>query len=183
MKEQEEWRDIKGYEGRYQVSSLGLIKSISRLVEYVAGYTKSVKGRTMKLCVANNGYLQIALNRDNTEKNYTVHRIVAQTFIPNPDNLPCVLHNDDDPTNNCVSNLRWGTQQDNIDDRTKRGRTSVGESRPCSKLTEREVLEIRQLFSSTQGSSLSDRKVGKRYGVTGATIHKVRLGISWKYLL
>ena len=94
--------DIKGYEGLYMINKEGEVLSCSRLCG-----TIFKKDRIVKPLKKSNGYLQVRLSKNGNQKKYYVHRLVAQTFIPNPDNLPQVNHKDYDKTNNCVSNLEW----------------------------------------------------------------------------
>ena len=90
------WKPVVGYEGLYEVSNWGRIKS-----------TKYGKERILKLIKDKDGYLFVRLYKNGIIKNYFVHRLVAQAFIPNPDNLPQVNHKDENPINNVVSNLEW----------------------------------------------------------------------------
>lgn len=92
---EEIWRDIKGFEGSYQVSNLGQVKSLRNGSE-----------RVLKPRMNVYGYMQVDLC-DGKRKHYKVHRLVAQAFLPNPDNLPQVNHKDENKTNNAVSNLEW----------------------------------------------------------------------------
>lgn len=101
----EEWRDIKGYEGHYQVSNLGRIKSLN--------YRQTCKEKIMELGFHNRGYLMAHLSKSGKQKNFFLHRLVAQTFIPNPYNLPQVNHKDENKSNNCVDNLEWCTAKYN----------------------------------------------------------------------
>lgn len=95
---EELWKDIQGYEGKYQVSNLGNVKSL----------LKDRNGKIMKPRANKRGYYQVYLYSDSkTRKMYLVHRLVAQTFIENPENLPLVNHKDENKSNNCVSNLEW----------------------------------------------------------------------------
>ena len=96
------WKDIKGYEGIYQVSNLGRIKSLK--------YGKEV---IMKLKPNTNGYIRVSITMHNKKKSIAVHRLVAETFIPNPDNKPCVDHINTIRTDNRVENLRWVTKKEN----------------------------------------------------------------------
>lgn len=100
----EEWKDIDGYEGLYQVSNLGRIKSF---------HPRYKSERILKLHAYTNGYLFIGLHKNNTTKQVMIHRLVANAFCPNPNNLPVVMHLDDNNQNNVYTNLQWGTQKDN----------------------------------------------------------------------
>lgn len=95
----EYWRPIVGYEGLYEVSSLGRVKSLN--------YERTGKEKIMKLQKQNCGYICVYLSKNKEHKNLLVHRLVAKAFIQNPNNLPCVNHKDEDKTNNCVDNLEW----------------------------------------------------------------------------
>lgn len=106
---QEIWKDIKGYEGLYQISNLGNVKSLRRKV-----YNHYIKERLLNPVIIKKGYLQIKLRKENNYKHFKVHRLVAQAFIPNPKNLPQVNHKDGDKTNNCVDNLEWVTEKENM---------------------------------------------------------------------
>jgi len=105
----EEWRDILGFEGRYQVSNMGRIKSLSRRVNSRVG-GRTLKERILVTFFTPAGYESVDLAR---EKHFLVHRAVALAFIPNPENKPCVNHVDGDKKNNNVSNLEWCTYQEN----------------------------------------------------------------------
>lgn len=101
----EEWRDIKGYEGLYQVSNLGRVKSLVRNTGNQFGKEEYIlKSRTK-----NHNYLEVALSKNGNKKFYTIHRLVALHFIPNPNNYPVINHKDENPRNNRVDNLEWCT--------------------------------------------------------------------------
>lgn len=101
----EQWKDIKGYEGLYQISNLGRVRSLN--------YNRTGKVKVLKNSPAKHGYLKISLWHNGKKKTFTIHRLVAEAFIPNPDNLPCVNHKDEDKTNNCVGNLEFCTPEYN----------------------------------------------------------------------
>lgn len=117
----EVWLDIPGYAGLYQASSLGRIRSLDREVAGKLNSVRRVKGRILRPQVLGTGRLQVTLQKGGVREHQTVHRLVAKTFIPNPDNLPMVLHWDDDPLNNLPNNLRWGTREDNVADMIRNG--------------------------------------------------------------
>lgn len=109
----EEWRDIKGYEGLYQVSNLGRVRSLDRKVWGGDKFGYCIRqGKILKLN-DHLGYKFIRLSVNANKKKYWVHRLVAETFILNPENKPQVDHIDTDASNNNVDNLRWVTQKEN----------------------------------------------------------------------
>ncbi len=111
--ENEVWKDIKGYEGLYQVSSLGRVKSLSRVVVKSNGRNNSVKGRILK-SYSCRGYRYVDICKNGIYKKCKIHRLVAEAFLPNPDNLPQVNHKDETLDNNKVENLEWCTPKYNI---------------------------------------------------------------------
>ena len=107
------WKPIKGFEGLYKVSNLGNVRSLDRYVMYSNRYC-FLKGKPKKAYPNSKGYLRVRLHKNKKGKNYFVHRLVAETFIPNPKNLPCIDHIDRNYLNNSADNLRWCTQKENM---------------------------------------------------------------------
>ncbi len=108
----EVWRPILGFEGQYEVSNRGRVRS----------YRRSAKGKLLAPGKASHGYYTVSLGRNNSR---TLHSLVAEAFIgPKPDKCE-VLHNDGSRTNNCVENLRYGTRSENIFDAVKQGTWST----------------------------------------------------------
>lgn len=107
------WKDIEGYEGVYQVSNLGRVRSLDRTYLLNDGRSQTARGRIMSQADTKCGYKGIKLRGGGIRKGFRVHRLVAQAFIPNPDNLPLVNHIDEDKHNNIVSNLEWCTHKYN----------------------------------------------------------------------
>lgn len=112
----EEWRDVVGFEGFYQVSNLGRVQSLERLVDTNIKYVdkRIHKGKLLKLHLNNRGYKMVHLCKNGTVKRVLVHRLVAEAFVQNPNNYPVVNHKDENKQNNCVENLEWCTQQYNM---------------------------------------------------------------------
>lgn len=112
------WKDVFGYEGFYQISNLGNVKSLGRTIKHKASkrrgeYYVSIKSKYPKQHKNIDGYLNVDLCKDRKHKKFLVHRLVALHFIPNPGMLDQVNHIDGDKTNNCVENLEWCTQVEN----------------------------------------------------------------------
>jgi len=119
------WKDIQGYEGLYMISDTGIVASYDRIVEINGGY-RLHKGKVKAIYVepGKMQYRSVSLSKNGKGKTYRIHRLVAEAFIPNPNNYPNVLHNDNDTSNNSVSNLRWGTQKDNLEQMSRENRWS-----------------------------------------------------------
>ena len=110
----EEWRPIEGYEGLYEVSSYGRVRSLDRYVKTCYEAYKLHKGKILSPAKDKNGYLKVNLCCNGKHNTIRVHKLVAQAFIPNPDNLPEVNHKDEVKTNNNVDNLEWCDRSYNI---------------------------------------------------------------------
>lgn len=110
----EEWKDIKGYEGLYQISSYGRVYSF-----YSNKVLNTVSNKSRK-----DGYIQVVLYKNDKRTTFLVHRLVAEAFIDNPNSYPQVNHKDEDKTNNCVSNLEWCTAEYNSNYGTRNKRVS-----------------------------------------------------------
>ena len=123
---QEIWKDIEGFEGLYQVSNYGRVKSLDRVSEYYskAGYysKRAVKGRILSIASNPAGYRQVILCKQGEHTQVMIHRLVAKTFLPNPDLLPEVNHKDENKSNNHVDNLEWCTPKYNANYGTRNDR-------------------------------------------------------------
>lgn len=117
-----EWRDIIGYEGLYKVSDGGDIKSIK-------------SNKILSPDINQDGYKRIVLYKNKTRKHYSVHRLVAEAFIPNPDNLKEVNHKDEDKTNNTVGNLEWVSSKDNCNYGTRNRKIALSKNKPVLQLS------------------------------------------------
>lgn len=138
---EEIWKDIKGYEGRYQVSNLGRVKSLPRRGT-ICGERLLVSHKTA------DGYLLVNLCKDGKGKNYRVHRLVAEAFIPNPYGLPQVNHLNEDKKSNVVTNLEWCDAAYNSNYGTRTERSAKAQSKSVYQYTKDGSL-VRS-YSSTQ---------------------------------
>ena len=130
---EEIWKDIEGFEGLYQVSNLGRVRSLDRIAKRQRNgqsYDIPVNGKILGQRPIKKGYLRVALSKGYKQMSYLqVHRLVAVAFIPNPDNLPQVNHIDEDKTNNRVDNLEWCNNKYNSDHGTRNERISKANSK------------------------------------------------------
>lgn len=110
---EEIWKDIEGYEGYYQVSNLGRVRSLDSLAWNHNGYAPK-KGVVLVSRANATGHHTVHLSKDGKSKIQFVHRLVACAFIPNPNNYPIINHKDENPSNNCVENLEWCTHKHNM---------------------------------------------------------------------
>lgn len=134
--EKEIWKDVPQYEEFYQINNFGVIKSKGRLVEvpdyqnahaYCSGFSYVKPGRIMKQRLNAYGYYVINLSKDGKQKGHMVHRLVAEAFIPNANNLPFINHKDENKTNNHISNLEWCTAEYNTNYGTCLERRSISQ--------------------------------------------------------
>jgi hypothetical protein len=116
------WKDINGYEGMYQISNLGRVKSLARIVERQNNHDLFVRERILTNGTYLNGYKYARLHRGGQTKNELIHRLVASAFIENKENLPFVNHKDETKDNNVINNLEWCTREYNMNYGTCRAR-------------------------------------------------------------
>lgn len=133
------WRDVVGFEGLYAVSNRGRVKSLPRtvIVHGTQQQHKIIKERILKQAInvpAGGAYTRyvVGLCKEGKRITRNAARLVAEAFVPNPNKYPCVLHRDDNALNNTVSNLEWGTLQENSRQAAERGRTRSGEAHHSS---------------------------------------------------
>ena len=118
----EQWKDIKGFEDFYQISSRGRIRSKDRIVRANRNATRLMKGKIIKPVICKNGYYEIHLKVNGKRTVKMLHRAVAEAFIDNPNDLPEVNHKDENPANNHASNLEWCTSKYNANYGTRNQR-------------------------------------------------------------
>ena len=167
----EMWKDIEGYEGLYQVSNTGQAKSLN--------YKGSGEAKLLKQSTNKQGYKRITLCKNGKTKRYSVHRLVALAFIPNPDNLPIINHKDENPSNNNVNNLEWCTYKYNINYGTARKR--AGEKMRGKTLSEEHKKKISKNNKGKHRSEETKKKISKSSkGKTFSEEHKKKLSESLK---
>jgi hypothetical protein len=171
----EVFKDIKGYIGKYQISNLGTIKTLDRL-DSLGRFKKSV---ILKTTLDHDGYVRITLNGDSSKKkNFSIHRLVMETFNPISEKSLQVNHIDGNKQNNNINNLEWITGKKNVIHSLQIGLRPSGEDHPNAKLTNFQVKQIPEL--QKQGYSL--HTISKLYGVAYSTIKNINAKRKWNYL-
>lgn len=108
----EEWKPINGYGDRYSVSNYGRVKT-DAFTYTIHGHIKTKPAHILRIVIRKDGYCKVSLGGNKKQKTLNLHRLVAIAFIPNPNNLPCINHKDENPSNNVVDNLEWCTYEYN----------------------------------------------------------------------
>lgn len=117
----ETWRDVKGYEGKYQVSNFGNVRSVDRTFYNACGVIVTRKGTMLKPIQNRDGYIKVTLHKDGKVHTALIHRLVAEAFVQNPNNHPQVNHKDGNKRNNGVFNLEWCSASSNMHHAKKMG--------------------------------------------------------------
>ena len=153
------WKDVEGFEGLYRVSSEGVLVSTPR---------RGTNGGAVTRYKMKHGYEEYHLFKDGKRHRRYVHRVLAKCFISNPENKPCVNHIDGNPLNNTMDNLEWVTHKENIQHAVKTGlMTTIGENHHSVKLTDKNVLEIRDLYNH---KIYNQRELSEIYGVAQSNV-------------
>lgn len=175
---QEIWKPIAGYEGLYEVSSLGRIRSLDRVSVHSDGKSTRRTGRLLSPSLRA-GYPFVCLAKGGKSEQIHIHRLVAAAFCHKPDGCDVVNHRDGVKTNNVHANLEWTTPQGNSRHAYESGLSVAprGSKAGAAKLTEQDVIDIRlALASGEYGTSLA-----KKYGVHVMTISAIRNGRNWSH--
>ncbi len=157
------WKKVNDF---IEVSETGEIKSHGKLIN----------GEICK-----NGYKRVHVSHKGTTYKFLAHRLIAQAFIPNPDNLPCVNHKDGNKVNNCVSNLEWCTYGENMKHAYRTGLRDVyGTAKRTRRLTAQQVREIRATYVKGKHTINNTYGLAKKYGVSPKVIQNVVNGKTYK---
>lgn len=189
---EEIWKDIKDYEGQYQVSNFGNVKSLNYFVINTKGFRHFHEGKLMHPYREKYGYMIVCLTKNRKHKNVKVHRLVAEAFIPNPENKPQVNHIDGDKTNNKVENLEWCNNAENITHAYKSGLTYYTKGRQDNFEKIKIDNSVKVIQMDLDGNEIkiwnSMEEAGKHVGVVRSNIseccsgkHRTAGGYRWKY--
>lgn len=169
------WRDVKGWEGLYQVSDLGEIRSVARIVKRSNGTVQHFKGRLMAVGPNTEGYLVLRLSNSSMGRRQMAraHRLVADAFLANPDNLNEINHIDGNKTNNCASNLEWCTTKQNALHSIKNGLNKI------AKLTADDAEAARHSYNAGR----SCRSLAREYGIDKNNMRALLRGQTYTWAL
>ena len=148
MLKQEIWKPISNYDGLYEISNKGQIKSVGRYIKSNHNNVRFQEEKIRKLTVNNKGYVTVRLCKNGKYKTFLVHRLVAETFIPNPYEYNEVNHKDEDKTHNSVNNLEWCSHDYNI-------QYSIVSKR---KRRRKDKIELEQMINEVKQKRLSHRQ-------------------------
>ena len=165
----EVWKAIPGFEGAFGASTLGRLRSLDRIVSHNKGGTRKWKGRIMRNASGTGGYLTAGLSAWGKRRHTLVHVLIAETFVPNPQNLPEVDHKDKNRTNNTPENLAWVTRVGNV---------PRGEDSGHAKLTDGQVYEIRGMLSA----GMKQKTIAEIYGLDPSAISNINRRRNWFHL-
>lgn len=177
-----DWHPFPGYEGRYEITRDGRVRSLSRLVNSPAtGGQRRIKGKELKLQSIKGYWGFLAISEDGRKTTAYVHRALATLFVPNPDDKPHVNHIDGRKQNNGPSNLEWATHAENMRHAFNTGlaprpKSGPGEESPAAKLDWEKVDHIRALLNlgATQAS------IARKFGLTKGTIGFIARNETWR---
>ena len=170
----EVWKDIEDYEGYYQVSSRGRVRSVDRIVVSKTGKKIPYKGKIRTL-QNKRGYLQVCLNKAGDSSWFIVHRLVAKAFIPNTNNFPQVNHIDGNKTNNNCLNLEWVTAKDNIRHAYDNDLALKGEDRPQATVSKDTVVKICEALEQGVPST----EIARLLNTTTDVVSKIKSRKCW----
>jgi hypothetical protein len=175
----EEWRPVVGFEGLYEVSDQGRVRSLDRVETSVAWGRRVRCGRAMKPKIGNNGYVQVMLRRPGERHTFLVHRLVAMAFMGCPATGLHCCHNNGNKRDNRLGNLRWDTSAGNNADKRKHGTWQGGERNNNSKLTAEDVKLMRKLHYE---EGISQKTLAAWFEVSVTHASNVIRGVSWGHI-
>jgi len=179
----EQWKDIKNFEGHYQVSDMGRIKSLEREIIKKDKKKSKVKETILKGSKDTKGYIQVELKKDGKRNIKMIHRLVAEAFLEKPKGKDQINHKDGNKENNKLDNLEWCTCQENIKHawENKLNKARYGEEHPNHKLNKEQVQYIKKNYIP-RDKEYGARALARKFNVTLGPITKIISGKGWKQI-
>jgi len=174
----ETWKPVVGYEGLYEVSDLGRVKSLEKFVVRSNGAHYTRKERIRKPYPDKDGYPKLCLSHRGKSTMRSVHSLVMEAFVGKcPDGME-ICHNDSNPSNPSLSNLRYDTRSGNQADRVLNGTRHIGETHPCSKLSTDDVIVIK--IMGLMG--FFQKTIAKQFNINQVNVSAILTGKIWKHI-
>lgn len=176
---EEYWVPIKGYEGLYEINNFGQIKRLARMISRPTIGNFYVPDKLLKVVPMSTGYLSVSMTKDGKQTECLVHRLYAEAFIPNPNNLPCVNHIDGNKLNNDLSNLEWCSYSVNNRHATNTCLRKIcsGEETTSSKISNSDAHDIRYMYTY---KNIGVEELSKEYNLSKTSIRAIIGGFSYK---
>jgi len=177
------WKDIHNYEGLYQISNLGRVKSLAK--QWRSGNNGvTLRYHKDKILRQQNhsGYLEVKLCNNGNKYSAKVHRLVCQAFLPNPENKPEVNHKDGNPTNNHDSNLEWCTHDENMQHAKRIGLTLKGIEHPSSQLTNSQVYRLKMISKNIEINYGYWTRISRSLNVSVGSIRDAQRNKTYKHI-
>lgn len=180
---EEIWKDIPSYEGYYQVSNLGNFRSLPRIIKYKSNGTRNYPSKVLLTETTKDNYQRIVLMKDGVKARYQAHRLVALTFIPNPDNKPLINHIDGNKSNNVVTNLEWCTASENMIHADNTGLRDMSNHQP-SNSKKIKCIETGEIFASYAKAVkwLGKSNTSVSTLVRGTRVYGKAFGYHWEFI-
>ena len=176
------WKDIKDYEGLYQVSSNGIIKSLPRTIIKRNGQHQKRQGKILSPSLDRYGYPKVVLHKNNIKKNESIHKLVGVSFLNKKETQNQINHLDGNKLNNNIKNLEWVSAKDNTQHAIKNGlrNPSKGSRNGMAKLNEVQVKEIKDILKNYKRGMYAE--LARKYNVEDHAISNIRNNITWVHI-
>jgi hypothetical protein len=176
---EENWKAIPGYEGLYEASDLGRVRSLDRVVFTQSGISRRIKGKLLKPITCKDDLRQqVSLCKDYCVTVIRLHHVIMLTFVGNRPEGLVTCHYDGNPSNNALSNLRYDTASSNMKDAVRHGTANLGERCPSAKLTAEQVLEIRCRLEMGEKVAI----ISQSFGISHQQISKIKNRTRWQHI-
>lgn len=176
---QEEWRPIPGYENSYEVSNIGEVRSIDRIVMHGVGdFLRKRKGKPLAKMTDKQNKFRVSIYKNGIRNKVFVHYLVALAFLGKRKKGQMVCHNDGNGKNNCAGNLRYDTHKSNMEDMVKHNKSAKGSKNGRAVVTPEQVLEVRNL----RKKGLLYKEISRQTSVHFETVAKICQGKCWGWL-